>query len=84
MIHPVDAAPKTLLLNGLMPTLRRSADPLVLVVSDVIHQSVIRHGYQGINDLDYAATVTIRLAGRQHLGWVHFAGEPSELALMGG
>jgi hypothetical protein len=123
LIHPVDEAPKTLLLTTVVPQLREmleehnartphrclrlrvvvhagevhhdhqgcfgedidlavrlldapevrqhlghSITPLVLVVSDLIYQSVVRHGYDGIDDLDFTTPVDIQIAGRLHRG----------------
>jgi class 3 adenylate cyclase len=126
LIHPVDQAPKTLLLTTLVPTLsllltehnaQRPEDglrlraalhagevhydrqgcfgealditfrlldapevksrlsqteaPLVLVVSDDIYRTVVRHRYAGIDDRAFEQTVRVRVAGQQHRGWVH-------------
>src|SRR5262249_54591676 len=50
--------------------LEMSVSPLVLVVSDLIFQTVVRHGYQHINDLDFTTTVDIQMAGRTHRGYL--------------
>jgi class 3 adenylate cyclase len=126
LIHPVDQAPKALLLNAVIPTLarlltdhnnhnpanqfrlrtvvhegdvlydskgpfgealdlafrllnaakvkrrlRQTAVPLVLVVSDEIYRSVVRHGYPGIDEDAFELFVHVRLAGQQHRGWIH-------------
>jgi class 3 adenylate cyclase len=52
---------------------RKLADadaPLVLVVSDDIYQSLIRHGYDGIDHRDYENVVRVRVGMRQYDGWV--------------
>ncbi|XRQ14590.1 hypothetical protein ACN3XK_28100 [Actinomadura welshii] len=51
--------------------LRRTAAPLVLVVSDDIYQSIVRHGYEGIRAESYLPLVRLRVTGRTHRGWVH-------------
>jgi class 3 adenylate cyclase len=51
--------------------------PLVLVVSDDIYQSLIRHGYDGIDHRDYEEVVQVRVGVRQYGGWVYLA-EPLE------
>ncbi|WP_243719228.1 hypothetical protein, partial [Actinomadura sp. 7K534] len=51
--------------------LRRTAAPLVLVVSDDIYQSIVRHGYEGIRAESYVPLVRLRVTGRSHRGWVH-------------
>lgn len=126
LVRPVDQAPKTLLLNPVIPTLsrlltdhnihhpdqqlrlravvhagevhydrrgcfgealdiafrlldaaevkrklRQTAAPLVLVVSDDIYRSVIRHRYHGIEDNAFEPLVHVWLAGQRHRGWIH-------------
>ena len=127
LIHPVDQAPKTLLLNRVIPLLsqlltdhnaslpqqrqlrirvvmhagevhydangcfgealdvsfrlldadrvkrrfRAMTDPLILVVSQDIHSSVVRHGYDGIDNETFHQLVGVRLAGRRYPGWIH-------------
>lgn len=46
-------------------------EPLVLVVSDDIHRSVIRHGYDGIDERSFGPAICVRVAGKQNHGWVH-------------
>jgi class 3 adenylate cyclase len=134
LIHPVDHAPKTLLLNQAIPALAQhltdhntspavtrqperqlrlrvvlhagdvhydpngcfgdaldlafrlldaapvkhrlqlTPAPLVLVISDDIYRSVVRHGYDGIDQHAFAPGVHIQLAGEQHRGWTHIPG----------
>lgn len=50
--------------------LRRTAAPLVLVVSDDIYHSIVRHGYAGIRAESYAPLVRLRVTGRTHRGWI--------------
>lgn len=45
--------------------------PLVLVVSDDIYDTVIRQGYDGIDERAFEPLVSVQLAGRSHRGWVH-------------
>jgi class 3 adenylate cyclase len=125
LIYPVDQAPKTLLLDSLVPTLSRllaehneraplqklrlrtavhagevhydrqgcfgealditfrlldapevkirlseTNAPLVLVVSDDIYRSVIRHCYEGIDRDAFEQLVAVTVAGQQHRGWI--------------
>jgi class 3 adenylate cyclase len=51
-------------------TLRRTAAPLVLVVSDDIYRSVIRHGYHGLDDQAFEPLVRLRIHGYPQCGWV--------------
>ena len=47
------------------------ADPLILVVSEDIHSSVVRHGYDGIDHGTFHQLVRVRVAGRRYPGWIH-------------
>jgi class 3 adenylate cyclase len=53
--------------------LRESEEPLVLVVSDHIHRSVIRHGYEGINGETFEPIICLEVANQQHTGWVQIS-----------
>ncbi|MEV4318512.1 hypothetical protein [Actinocrispum sp. NPDC049592] len=55
---------------------RQVASPLLLVVSDDIHQSVVRHGYDGINTRDYVPAAFVNVAGTVRLGWSRSASAP--------
>jgi hypothetical protein len=57
--------------------LRRTRLPLAVVASDVIYRSVIRHGYDGIDDEEFSPIVTVTVGDQRRKGWVHFppAGE---------
>lgn len=133
LIHPVDQAPKAILLNSVIPVLNRlltdynaslprasraqrllrvrvvvhagevhydangcfgealdvafrlldaaqvkkalqvAADPLILVVSGDIYRSVVRHGYDGIDQCAYHPLVRVQIAGNRYPGWIHIA-----------
>jgi hypothetical protein len=49
--------------------LRQAASPLVLVVSEEIHSGIVCQGY--LNGGTYRPLVRVRVANRQHRGWVH-------------
>jgi class 3 adenylate cyclase len=51
--------------------LRQVTTPLVVVVSDDIHQAIVRHGYPGIDDSAFEPGVRVTVAGRSHRGWIH-------------
>jgi hypothetical protein len=53
---------------------RTTQTPLILVVSDDIHQTVIRHGYEGIDQRAFVPAAYVRVAGTVRLGWVQVAG----------
>jgi hypothetical protein len=46
------------------------AAPVVLVVSEEIFAGIVRHRY--VDGGTYESLVRVRMAGRQHRGWVHF------------
>jgi hypothetical protein len=51
--------------------LRDMADPLVLVISGDIYSSVVRHGYDGIDQHAFRPLVRAQIAGRRYAGWIH-------------
>ena len=51
--------------------LRETADPLVLVISEDIHNSVVRHGYDGIDQQSFHPLVRVQVAGQRFPGWIH-------------
>jgi class 3 adenylate cyclase len=55
--------------------LQQTDAPLVLVVSDHIHRSVIRHGYDGIDGRTFEPSVRLEVAGQRHIGWVQVPAE---------
>lgn len=57
------------------PTVKRAlretpSAPVVLVVSEEIFAGIVRHRY--VDGGTYEPLVRVRMAGRQHRGWVHF------------
>jgi hypothetical protein len=51
--------------------LRRSTAPLVLVISNDLYWSVVRHGYDGIDPKSFSPFVTERHANVLDQGWLH-------------
>jgi hypothetical protein len=51
--------------------LRETADPLVLVISGDIYNSVVRHGYDGIDQQAFHPLVRVQVAGQRFPGWIH-------------
>ncbi len=51
--------------------LRTATVPLALVASDYIYQSIIRHGYAGIDDGEFFPIVTVNVGDQRRKGWVH-------------
>lgn len=56
-------------------TLREAAGPLILVVSGDIYNSVVRHGYDGLDQHAFHQLVRVQIAGNRHLGWIHIPEE---------
>ncbi len=56
-------------------TLRETADPLILVISGEIYSSVVRHGYDGIDDQAFHPLVRVEVAGKRYPGWIHIPGQ---------
>jgi hypothetical protein len=51
--------------------LREAAGPLTLVVSGDIYRSVVRHGYDGIDQHAFHPLVRVQIAGNRFPGWIH-------------
>ena len=58
--------------------LAASADPLSLVISDDIYRTVVRHHYDGIDQLAFRPLVRVNVAGHRHTGWIHLPGQPDQ------
>jgi hypothetical protein len=60
------------LLNApeLKQRLQQTDSPLMLAVSDHIHRSVIRQGYNGIDRRTFEPIIFFEMAGQRHTGWV--------------
>ena len=51
--------------------LKTGTAPLAVVASDSIYQSIIRHGYDGIDHAEFLPLVTVNVANQRRKGWVH-------------
>ena len=58
--------------GNLQMELKSAMVPLALVASDYIYQSIIRHGYDGIDDTEFLPLVTVKVGDQRRRGWVHF------------
>jgi hypothetical protein len=56
-------------------------DPLTLVISGDIYRSVVRQGYEGIDQHTFHPLIRIRVAGQRHPGWVQVPPQPSPVRL---
>ena len=50
--------------------LRATSDPLALVISGDIYRSVVRHGYDGVDQPPFQSLGHIQVAGNRHRGWI--------------
>jgi hypothetical protein len=58
--------------------LRETADPLILVISGDIYNSVVRHGYDGIDQQAFHPLVRVQVAGQRFPGWIHLPEQVTE------
>lgn len=72
----LDAAP-------VKKALREIVDPLILVISEDIYSSVVRHGYYGIDQHAYHRLVRIQIADRRYPGWIHIPKQTTEQMTVG-
>jgi class 3 adenylate cyclase len=54
--------------------LRETADPLILVISGDIYSSIVRQGYDGIDQQAFHPLVRVQIAGRRYPGWIRIPG----------
>jgi class 3 adenylate cyclase len=59
-------------------TLREAAGPLILIVSGDIYSSVVRHGYEGIDQHAFHPLVRVQIAGNRRRGWIHIPEEATQ------
>lgn len=52
-------------------SLAQTTEPVILVISDDIYRSTVRHGYTGINHRDFQPLVNVLIADTAHFGWTH-------------
>jgi hypothetical protein len=67
----LDVAFRLLDADPVKRALRETADPLVLVISGDIYSSVVRHGYDGIDQRAFHPLVRVQIADRRYPGWIH-------------
>jgi class 3 adenylate cyclase len=67
----LDIAFRLLDAPGVKKALRVAADPLILVISEDIYRTIVRHGYDGIDQSAFRPMIRIHVAGHRYPGWVH-------------
>jgi hypothetical protein len=50
--------------------LKTALEPLAVVASDTIYQSIIRHGYDGLNGKEFGQLVNVTVGQQRRKGWV--------------
>ncbi|GAB3914429.1 hypothetical protein GCM10029964_125860 [Kibdelosporangium lantanae] len=50
--------------------LRQIVSPMVVVVSEEVYRSVVRHGHEGINEDSYLPRTNVLVGGRHYRGWI--------------
>jgi hypothetical protein len=58
--------------------LRAAPDPLILVISGDIYRTVVRHGYDGIDQRTFHPLVRVHVAGNRYPGWIHIPRQPAQ------
>lgn len=71
----VDLACRLLDAPELKAALRNTLAPLVLVVSDDIHTSIVKHRYDDIAPNAFEPAVHLELAGQPRTGWIQIVSE---------
>jgi class 3 adenylate cyclase len=60
-------------------SLRAADGPLSLVISGEIYHTIVRHGYDGIDQHSFRPLVRIHVAGNRYTGWIHVPQEAAQL-----
>jgi class 3 adenylate cyclase len=76
----VDVACRLLDAPRFKKCLAETAAPLVLVVSEDLYWSIVRHDYAGIHGADFHPLVRLKVSGRSRRGYVHLPAEAMEPA----
>lgn len=71
----IDVAIRLLDSRPVKKALKQVESPLVLVVSEQIYSGIVAQGY--VDSDTYWPLVRVRLAGKQHRGWVHIPNQDS-------
>jgi class 3 adenylate cyclase len=67
----LDVAFRLLDASPVKRALRKTDEPLILVISGDIYSSVVRHGYEGIDRHTFHSLVRAQIAERRYPGWIH-------------
>jgi len=75
--EPLDIAFRLLDAAHVKKALRVAADPLILVISGDIYRTIVRHGYDGIDQHAFHPLVRVSIAGNRYPGWIHIPRQPA-------
>jgi hypothetical protein len=75
----LDIAFRLLDAPGVKKALRAAADPLTLVISEDIYRTIVRHGYDGIDQDAFRQLIRIHVAGHRHPGRIHTPRQTTQL-----
>ncbi len=75
----LDIAFRLLDAPGVKKTLRATAAPLTLVISEDIYRTIVRHGYDGIDPHAFRPLIRVHLAGHRYRGWIHTPSKATQL-----
>jgi hypothetical protein len=67
----LDVAFRLLDAHPVKKSLGETADSLTLVISGDIYSSVVRHGYDGIDQHAFHRLVCVKIADKRYPGWIH-------------
>jgi len=77
----LDIAFRLLDAPGVKKTLRTAAGPLTLVISGDIYRTIVRHGYDGIDQHAFRPLIRVHVAGNRYTGWIYLPPETAKLRL---
>jgi hypothetical protein len=75
----LDIAFRLLDAPGVKKALRTATDPLTLVISGEIYQTIVRHGCDGIDPHAFQSLIRVHVAGHHYPGWIHTQCQDAEL-----
>jgi hypothetical protein len=77
----LDIAFRLLDAPGVKKTLRTATDPLTLVISGEIYQTIVRHGCDGIDPHAFQPLIRVHVAGHHYPGWIHTQRKDAQLRI---
>ena len=75
----LDIAFRLLDAPGVKKALRAAADPLTLVISEDIYRTIVRHGYDGIDQDAFRPLIRVHVAGHRYPGRIHTPRQTTQL-----